>query len=95
MPDYSKLLRAGIRWADAQAAQFEGASFFQLNEADRVKVVMQAESLGLKAVPGLFFYHAEKDARQFYYGHAESWAGVGFPHTPQPIGFLDYSEEPV
>ena len=94
IPQYRQLLEVGMRWADAQAVVLGATSFASLDESGRVSVVSQAEAMGLKAMPGLFFYHTLKDARQFYYAHEASWAGVGFPHAPQPYGYTDYREAP-
>ncbi len=94
IPGYHNLLKAGIRWAETQAVARGATSFAALDEADRETVVTQAEAMGHKVMPGLFFYHTLRDGRKFYYGHRESWAGVGLPHAPQPIGFLDYTEAP-
>lgn len=93
-PGYTRLLKAGMRWADTQAAERGAVSFLALNETGREAVAAQAEAMGLKSVPGVFFNQTLKDARQFYYEQASSWAGVGFPHAPQPIGFTDYMEAP-
>jgi hypothetical protein len=91
---YVALLRAGIVWADAEARKRGKARFVELDTDAMEAVVSGAESMGLKTVPGLFFHHTLKDGSDFYYGHKESWASVGFPHPPQPIGFLAYTEAP-
>lgn len=91
---YQTLLSGGLRWANAQAVARGAASFAALDVEAREAVVAEAEAMGNQRAPGLFFYHTLKDAREFYYGHEASWAGVGFPHTPQPYGFVDYMEVP-
>ena len=91
---YQTLLSVGLRWANAQAAERGAASFATLDVEAREAVVAEAEAMGRRTSPGLFFYHTLKDARQFYYGHETSWSGVGFPHAPQPLGFVDYMEAP-
>ncbi|WP_309005840.1 gluconate 2-dehydrogenase subunit 3 family protein [Pelagicoccus sp. SDUM812005] len=93
-PHYTRLLRAGMQWADKQARDRNASSFLSLHEAGREAIVAQAEAMGTKTMPGMFFYQTLKDARQFYYEHAASWPGVGFPHAPQPLGFPDYAEAP-
>ena len=94
IPQYHQLLEVGMRWADAQAVLQGAATFAALDDAGRESVVAQAETMGTKAMPGLFFHHTLKDARQFYYEDAASWAGVGFPHAPQPYGYVNYMEAP-
>lgn len=91
---YLQLLEFGVRWANAEALKLGAANFTQL-ECERAEVIVaRAETLGLQSMPGLFFYHTLRDAKHFYYGHKEAWSGVGFPHQPQPIGFMDYTEMP-
>ncbi|MFQ3224785.1 MAG: hypothetical protein ACI8Z5_001037 [Lentimonas sp.] len=94
LPQYHQLLVVGMRWADAQGVVLGAPTFAALDDAGREGVVARAEAMGPKSMPGLFFYHTLKDARQFYYEHASSWAGVGFPHAPQPYGHTDYMEAP-
>ena len=93
---YQTLLSVGLRWANAQAVVRGAVSFAALDGEAREAVVAEAEGEGegRRTPPGLFFYHTLKDAKQFYYEHEASWAGVGFPHTPQPLGFVDYMEAP-
>ena len=94
IPQYRQLLEVGMRWADAQAVLLGAATFVELDEVGREVVVAQAEALTLKSMPRKFLYYTLKDGRQFYYEDAASWIGVGFPHAPQPYGFMDYMEAP-
>ena len=91
---YQELLSAGVRWANAQAVACGAESFTALSLEAREAVVAEAEAMGIRKMPRLFFYHTLKDARSFYYGQAGGWSAVGFPHTPQPLGFVDYMEAP-
>jgi hypothetical protein len=91
---YLQLLELGVRWTDQEASKLGASRFTELSSDQAEAVVAGAESLGLQSMPGLFFYHTLRDAKSFYYGRKASWAGVGFPHAPQPLGFMDYAEAP-
>ncbi|HAV14613.1 MAG TPA: hypothetical protein DCX06_14145 [Opitutae bacterium] len=91
---YMQLLEIGVRWIENEATQLGITSFTQLDPAQAEFIVAKAEASGLQAMPGLFFYHTLRDAKAFYYSKEASWAGVGFPHQPQPLGYMDYAEAP-
>lgn len=91
---YQQLLKLGIQWADAEASKLGALSFADLATEQAETLVSQAELMGLQRMPGLFFHHTLNDAKKAYYVREESWSGVGFPHAPQPLGFMDYTEAP-
>lgn len=91
---YRRLLEMGVIWANTQAKQQGATSFAALKPEQAEAVVAEAEASGLNAIPGLFFYHTLRDTKHYYYLDAGSWPGVGFPHTPQPLGFMDFAEAP-
>ena len=76
-------------------AAAKGISRFSgLSELEKIEVVAEADSQGPKTGPGYFFVHTLQDAMAFYYGHSESWVGLGFLNTPQPLGYLDHEKAP-
>ena len=91
---YRSLLELGVVWANSAAKRHGASSFAALKPEQAEAVVAEAEASGLNAVSGLFFYHTLRDAKHYYYLDAASWPGVGFPHTPQPLGFMDFTEAP-
>ncbi len=91
---YQQLLEIGIRWADTEARKLGVEGFAELSPEQAEGLVSLAESMGLQSMPGLFFYHTLKDAKRVYFARKGSWGGVGFPHAPQPLGYMDYTEAP-
>ncbi|MEN8724853.1 MAG: gluconate 2-dehydrogenase subunit 3 family protein [Lentimonas sp.] len=91
---YQQLLKVGMLWADTEARKWGALNFADLPVEQAELLVGKTESMGLQAMPGLFFYHTLKDAKAAYYTRKESWSGVGFPHAPQPLGYIDYAEAP-
>ncbi|MGJ8641690.1 MAG: gluconate 2-dehydrogenase subunit 3 family protein [Opitutaceae bacterium] len=91
---YLQLLEIGVKWVNTESQKLAGKDFVKLSNEQAVAIVTKAESIGLQSMPGLFFYHTLRDGKQFYYAHKETWAGIGFPHTPQPLGYMDYTEAP-
>ncbi|NNE91285.1 MAG: hypothetical protein HKN23_06530 [Verrucomicrobiales bacterium] len=93
--NYELLLQRGMKWADDQVKAMGKADFAALDDEDRVKIIEVAEADEAEnSVPRQFFFHTLRDGVNFYYGHSESWPGIGFPHPPQPIGFPDYARAP-
>ncbi|MEC5128297.1 gluconate 2-dehydrogenase subunit 3 family protein [Verrucomicrobiales bacterium BCK34] len=95
IPEYGRLIVSGTGWANGMAAVKGISSFAALTELQRVEVVAEAESQGPKSGPGYFFVHTLQDATNFYYGHRESWAGLGIANPPQPLGYPDFEKAPA
>jgi len=91
-PNYPALLRAGAAWIDAEAGAKQ--AFADLDVDDREAIVARAEMAGRGTPPRQFFNYTRRDLAELYYARRESWAGLGLPHPPQPIGFPDYAQPP-
>lgn len=94
IPEYARLILSGTGWADAMAVAKGGIDFARLDDTAKIEIVSEAESLGPESGPGYFFVHTLQDTTTFYYSHRESWSGLGFSHSPQPIGFPDFADAP-
>lgn len=89
-----QLLKFGVNWANTEARKLGAKDFSDISYEQAREIVSKAESMGQQTIAGLFFDHTLRDGKQFYYAHKEAWGGIGFPHTPQPMGFMDYTEAP-
>ena len=94
-PYYTALLTQGFAWTDSQAALRGSPTFAALDEANRIEIIEYSETAEPGSGPRLLFDHLHTNAIALYHGSAESWAAVGFPHAPQPLGFLDFADAPA
>ena len=95
LPEYTHLIQQGCRWLDTQAFQYKMRDFPALQERARIAVVEQAAAARPRSLPRVFFEATRSDAFFYYYGHPESWPGLGFQGPPQPHGYLDYTQSPA
>ena len=92
IPEYGRLIVSGVGWANGMAEARGVSRFAALTDLQRIEVVAEADLQGPKTGPGYFFVHTLQDATALYYGHRESWGGLGFTTTPQPLGYPDYEK---
>lgn len=93
-PGYLKLVRSGCRWLDQQARDRGAPNFATLDEPDREVIVRLAEQSAPESLPRMFFKQTHGDTFLFYYARPASWAMLGYPGPPQPLGFSDYTQPP-
>ncbi len=92
---YRRLLIQGCRWLDREARRLGARDFAGLSPAGRETVVERAAAEKRGTLPRKFFDVTRNDAMSFYYSHAESWKGLGYPGPPQPFGFFNYTQPPA
>lgn len=94
-PSYNQLLVAGVTWLDKTSDEkFTVPEFVLLSLEQQENIITSMVSARKYSIERLFFEQIRKDSFQFYYAHPESWPGLGFEHSPQPFGFIDYASEP-
>jgi hypothetical protein len=91
---YQGLLLRGCAWLDEQARQHGVAHFASLDAAPRDQIVHLAAQAPRRSLPRVFFERTRQDAFFYYYAHPQSWRGLGYQRTPQPLGFMDYVAAP-
>ncbi len=92
---YRRLLNQGCRWLDREARRLGSKDFTSLSPADRETIVKRAAAEKPGTLPRKFFDITRDAAMGFYYAHAESWKGLGYPGPPQPLGFVDHTQPPM
>ena len=93
-PRYTQLIQEGCKWLDKQAGQYNAANFSTLSEAQRDTIVRLASEGHAGSLPLGFFGQTRQDAFFYYYAQSRSWPGLGYPGSPQPQGFPDYTSAP-
>lgn len=93
-PDYTGLLKFGIRWANIEAKKLGKTSFAALDSDSRESIVAMAEANRLEGLQGYFFQQTRMDGAEFYYSRKESWAGLAIMRPPQPIGYPFHAMPP-
>ena len=84
-------LARAVDLVDARARQRGAEDFLSLPAAERES--LWAELAG-RSPPYRFFYVLREKVMRLHYTHPAAWQALGFPHAPQPIGFLDYEHAP-
>jgi hypothetical protein len=91
---YLRLVRKGCAWLNEQARATGGESFPGLDGTERDVVVALAAQAPSDSLVRIFFDRTRLDAFSEYYADPQSWAGLPYARSPQPLGFTDYQLPP-
>lgn len=92
--NYMALLALGCQWLDSRAQAKHGLAFSHLAEAQRLPIIVMAETSPPGSIPKQLFEHVRADLFNFYYSHPTILPSLGLHGAPQPFGYLDYVSAP-
>ncbi len=92
--DYATAISRGVLWLNIWAKKLGAMNFYELPEANRLKIVALSEQSRLATLPNLFYLTVRQDVFQYYYAHPEILKHFYYARPPQPDGFPDFSEPP-